>query len=82
MLERASPVQLRKALELANLFVKMGVNFVPVPVASDEEQHELVSQALDKLAELEKAADEAEGNSNQSSGAPSTDQASKGADRA
>jgi hypothetical protein len=54
MLERASPVQIRKALELANLFVKMGVNFVPVPVASDDEQQKLVAQALDKLAEMEK----------------------------
>jgi hypothetical protein len=66
MIERASPFQLRKALELANLFVKMGVNFVPVPVASDEEQHQLVTQALDKLAEMEKAADKAEVNGNQS----------------
>jgi hypothetical protein len=57
MIERASPAKLRKALELANLFVKMGVNFVPVPVASDEEQQELVAQALDKLAEMEKVAE-------------------------
>lgn len=57
MIERASPVQLRKALELANLFVKIGVNFVPVPVANDEEQHALVEQALAKLAEIERDAD-------------------------
>lgn len=56
MLERASPVQLRKALDLANLFVKLGVNFVPVPVANDDEQVTLVEQALAKLAELEAAA--------------------------
>jgi hypothetical protein len=60
MLERASPVQLRKALELANLFVKIGVNFVPMPVANDEEQHALVGQALAKLAEIEQAAESAE----------------------
>ncbi len=64
MVERASPVQLRKALELANLFVKMGVNFVPVPVASDEEQQELAAQALDKLAEMEKAAEALESQRN------------------
>jgi predicted Zn-ribbon and HTH transcriptional regulator len=57
MLERASPVQLRKALELANLFVKTGVNFVPVPVANDEEQRALVEHALAKLAEFEQEAD-------------------------
>lgn len=62
MLERASPLQLRKALELANLFVKMGVNSVPVPVASDEEQAELVGQALDKLAIMEQQAGGSESN--------------------
>ena len=62
MLERASPAQLRKALELANLFVKMGVNFVPVPVASDEEQDELVSQAMAKLQVMEQKAEGSESN--------------------
>lgn len=62
MLERASPVQLRKALELANLFVKMGVNFVPVPVASDEEQAELVAQAMAKLEVMEQQAEGSESN--------------------
>jgi hypothetical protein len=55
MIERASPAQLRKALELANLFARVGVNFVPVPVANDEEQRALVEQALGKLAEIERA---------------------------
>jgi hypothetical protein len=58
MLERASPVQLRKALELANLFVKMGVNFVPMPVGNDEEQRDLVEMAMAKLAELEALAEQ------------------------
>jgi len=54
VIERASPAQLRKALELANVFVKLGVNFVPVPVSSDEEQAALVERALAKLADMEK----------------------------
>lgn len=58
MLERASPIQLRKALELANVFVKLGVNFVPVPVSSDEEQRALVEQALAKLARMEQDAED------------------------
>ena len=62
MLERASPIQLRKALELANLFVKMGVNFVPVPVASNEEQAELVAQAMAKLEVMEQQAEGSESN--------------------
>lgn len=60
MVERASPVTLRKALELANLFVKVGVNFVPVPVTNDEEQRELVEKALKRLAEIEAASDDGE----------------------
>jgi hypothetical protein len=57
-LERASSTQQRKALELANLFVKMGVGFVPMPVASNAEYDTLVHEALEKLAEMEKLADE------------------------
>lgn len=49
MLERASPVQLRKALEAANIFVKMGINFVPMPVANEAEHADLLAQAFDKL---------------------------------
>lgn len=60
MLERASPAQLRKALELANVFVKMGVNFVPVPVSNEAEQVELVQQALEKLKEMEQQAEGAD----------------------
>ena len=59
-MERASPAQLRKALELANLFAKSGVNFVPVPVVSEDEQRALVEKALGKLAEIEVAAAQAE----------------------
>lgn len=60
MVERASPITLRKALELANLFVEVGVNFVPVPVTSDDEQRELVEKALKRLAEIEAASDDGE----------------------
>jgi len=56
MAERASPAQQRKALEVANLFVKMGIGFVPVPVANAAEFDKLAKQAIDKLAELERAA--------------------------
>lgn len=60
MIERASPAQLRKALEVANLFVKMGIGFVPVPVASSGEYDELTQTALAKLAAMEKAAEASE----------------------
>jgi len=57
-IERASPTQQRKSLEVANLFVKMGVGFVPIPVASEAEYDALAKKALDKLAEMEGIADE------------------------
>lgn len=57
MIMRASPVVLRKALELAHLYVRMGVNFVAVPVTTEAEQAELAARAMDKLAEMEKEAD-------------------------
>ena len=60
MIERASPVQLRKALDLAHLFAKMGINFVPMPVANDEEHRAMVEQALAKLADLERVAESEE----------------------
>ncbi len=56
MIRRASPAQQRKALEIANLFVKMGVGFVPVPVANSEEFDKLVKQSNDRLAEMEASA--------------------------
>lgn len=58
MTMRASPVVLRKALELAHLYVKMGINFVAVPVTTEEEQAELAARSMDKLAEMEKESEE------------------------
>lgn len=49
MVERASPAQQRKALEVANLFVKMGLGFVPVPVSNAVEFDKLTKEAMDKM---------------------------------
>jgi hypothetical protein len=57
MIERASPAQLRKSLELATLFTKMGIGFVPMPVANSAEYDKLAQQAMDRLAEMEIEAD-------------------------
>jgi len=60
MIERASVVQQRKALEVANLFVKMGIGFVPVPVSSSEEYDRLAQESIAKLAEFQAQAAEEE----------------------
>ena len=48
-MNRASPAVLRKALEYAQLLSKSGIDFVPVPVLSDEDKASLIvwiSQAV------------------------------------
>ncbi len=57
-MNRASPSQQRKALEIANLFVKMGVGFVPVPVASAEEFEQLATQSIEKMSQIAGALDD------------------------
>ena len=41
-MNRASSVDIRKAILVANEFVKAGIDFVPVPVLSDEDKAILV----------------------------------------
>lgn len=66
--ERACPAQQRKALEVANLFVKSGVGFVPVPVANAAEFQALFeAMTLVKLAVME----------SETEAAPTTGEASK-----
>lgn len=56
MIERATPVQLRKALEIANLFAKTGIRFVPMPCTDDAEYARLMQQSIAKLVEIEAVA--------------------------
>lgn len=56
MIARATPVQLRKALEIANLFAKTGIRFVPIPVADDSEYNQRMREAIAKLDQIEAAA--------------------------
>lgn len=56
---KASPVELRKSLEAAHALAAIGIKFVPMPVLSDEDHHELVGE-FDRrlkviLAEAEKS---------------------------
>lgn len=50
---RATPVQMRKALEAVNLLKKAGILFVPMPTL-DEADHEIkVIEMMRRLEELE-----------------------------
>ncbi|MEO8644566.1 DUF1382 family protein [Pseudomonas sp.] len=51
-MNRASPIDLRKAAEAANTYIKAGVLFVPMPVLSAEDHTELVAQANTRLDQI------------------------------
>jgi hypothetical protein len=56
-MNRASPVELRKALETANTFAKAGIRFICVPVFDDKDHDELLAQVHQRM---EKMIEEAE----------------------
>ncbi len=49
VMNRASPADLRKAIAVANAYVKTGILFVPMPVFSKEEQAARVEEAANIL---------------------------------
>ena len=52
-MNRASAVDILNALAVANTFVKAGIDFVPVPVLSDEDKAILVRDVQMRLAQIE-----------------------------
>lgn len=60
-MNRASPVDLRKSLEMANSLAQIGIRFVPVPVETEEEFQALVARAHNKLNHLVIEAEKNEG---------------------
>lgn len=51
-MKRASPVDLRRAIELANTYVKAGILFVPIPVYGIEDftaRANEADQALERM---------------------------------
>ena len=52
-MNRASSVDIRKALAVVNTLVNAGIDFVPVPVLSDEDKAILVRDVQMRLAQIE-----------------------------
>lgn len=48
-MNRASPVDLRKSLEAAHMLASIGIRFVPIPVATEEEFQALSAELSRKL---------------------------------
>lgn len=59
-MKRATPVQLRKALEVAKALAEHGINFVCMPVVDEADGANLVGQAADRLERMVLIAEAAE----------------------
>lgn len=51
-MNRASPADLRKALEVVDVSRKAGILFVPIPVMSAEDHSSLIAQVDSRLEQL------------------------------
>ena len=51
-MNRASPVEMRKALEMVNMLKMSGILFVPIPVINEKDHNELAKQAEEKLESI------------------------------
>lgn len=52
---RASPVQMRKSLEVVEALKKAGIWFVPIPVLDETEFNERIAEMVSKLDQIERA---------------------------
>lgn len=55
-MNRANPLELRKALELVHAIVTAGIDFVPVPVLTQDDKNELAMDVQTRLKQIEKEA--------------------------
>ncbi|MEX1411674.1 DUF1382 family protein [Enterobacter kobei] len=60
-MNRASPVDLRKSLEIANHLGHIGIRFVPIPVATEEEFQALSAELSRRLERMAVEAEKNEG---------------------
>lgn len=56
-MNRASPVELRKALQCADVLAKSGIDFVPIPVVSPEQKAELTEMLHKLMDQIEEGAE-------------------------
>lgn len=59
-MERASPIDMRRALDMVDALKEAGILFVPMPVANRDEYNQYLATSLVKLAAMEREATEVE----------------------
>lgn len=59
-INKATPVQMRKALEAVEHFRRAGIRFVPMPVVNETEHAAMVKLMMTRLRELEQRAEAVE----------------------
>ncbi|KLP81635.1 hypothetical protein ABF81_05270 [Enterobacter hormaechei subsp. steigerwaltii] len=60
-MNRASPVDLRKSLEIANHLARIGIRFVPIPVSTEEEFQTLAAELSRRLEQMAVEAEKNDG---------------------
>lgn len=60
-MNRASPVDLRKSLEISNHLAHIGIRFVPIPVATEEEFQTLATELSLRLEQMAVEAEKNDG---------------------
>lgn len=58
MIERASPVEIRKALDVARELAQAGILFVPVPVLDQQDKAQMEALLQNQMARFEEAVSE------------------------
>ena len=53
-MNKASPIDTRRALEAANAYAQAGIPFVPVPVLNGKQKSETLALATQRLEQIEK----------------------------
>lgn len=53
-MHRASPVEIRKSLEIVELLKKAGIAFIPIPILNEEDKNKLVCILQSRLETIER----------------------------
>lgn len=53
-MDKATPVELRRSLELVEAMKKAGIGFIPIPILNEKDRLELYSMLNDRLCKIEK----------------------------